>query len=601
MGGESFKQTVDDCIEWMNNVPMFRRRQCILPGVDGPWVEHPDELKIFENEVQEVAHHATDRTPRSYKEGRHAMKDNMTEFENAEKEFVGIDGMICIPPVVDLGTVQGTDSDIEEKTERYYVYHSMYMSPPDPKTLLRPIMLDRFRRDWKANACGIYYRHYYSPAWLVGKQTIWVPSLEGRSWELPTEETRRTRAKQMVKHAIMNHKGRKSEYSWEADAWTDVFSPMREDPLIALDKQRYFTMEQTADKFTCLLSDEENVAKRIPDLTVGLAVTENIKDECLHPAALERIMLHRHCGLVSDPSRKEPNLAFPFAVYEAKGYDGDPREARLQACTAGAAYLDLLDALALEPGKAGPTAAAYQEGYNHNAQVFALTSFGPHWHIMVGYKRMRRKEEHAGVPGMSKYVYMFHRIWSGRIVTERKAWELLSLVDLIHIWGRTQHRDYVMRHLKAWNKLSLRLFIYETAAFCTLMTEEDWQLWLKNVPLPTWARTLKAKKQHKVRERMNEYYEFFFDIYKKNPGRIQIPAAICSKGDCSTFPGYPQFSAKDAYLHGITCHGESPGEDSKTSLQGLFEFLQIRELGDWKQSASRESRKRKWSASDAGQ
>ncbi|OAA74688.1 hypothetical protein LEL_08269 [Akanthomyces lecanii RCEF 1005] len=117
-------------------------------------------------------------------------------------------------------------------------------------------------------------------------------------------------------------------------------------------------------------------------------------------------MLHRHCGLVSDPSLKEPNLLFPFAVYEAKGYDGDPREARLQACTAGAAYLDLLDALALEPGKAGPIPSPYQEEYNHDTQVFALTSFGPHWHIMVGYKRVRGKEEYAGVLGMSKYVYV---------------------------------------------------------------------------------------------------------------------------------------------------------------------------------------------------
>ncbi len=25
---------------------------------------------------------------------------------------------------------------------------------------------------------------------------------------------------------------------------------------------------------------------------------------------------------------------------------------------------------------------------------------------MVGYKRLRGKEEHAGVPGMSKYVYV---------------------------------------------------------------------------------------------------------------------------------------------------------------------------------------------------
>ncbi len=108
------------------------------------------------------------------------------------------------------------------------------MSPPDPSTSYSTLMLDRYRQDWTANARGIYYRHYYSTAWLEGKQTVWVPSLEGRSWDLPAEEMRRTRAKQVVKHALANHKGKKSEYSWEADAWADIFSSMREDPLISL-------------------------------------------------------------------------------------------------------------------------------------------------------------------------------------------------------------------------------------------------------------------------------------------------------------------------------------------------------------------------------
>ncbi|KAJ3494309.1 hypothetical protein NLG97_g4161 [Lecanicillium saksenae] len=409
MSGEPDKQPLDDWVKMMDEIPMLRDRRCVLPGVDGPWVAHPDELKLFEGEKtdeEDVEIYTNDRTPRSNKEGRQAMKDRMLEFERAEKEFVGISGVICIPQNVDLGTIQGNDSDIEEATERYFVGHPMYMSPPGRHTLLRPIMMDRFRHDWQSNARGIYYRHYYSPAWLEGKQTVWVPSLDGRSWDLPAEEMMRARAKQMVKHALANHKGRKSEYSWEADAWTDVFSPMREDPLIALDKQRYFTVIRSADDFTCLLSDKEKLEKRIPDLTVGLAVAETTGAGSLHTSSLERIMLHRHCGLIADPSRKKPNLAFPFAVYEAKGYDGDPREARRQACTAGAAYLDLLDELAREPGKADPIPSPYQEGYTHNAQIFALTSFGPHWHIMVGYKRMRRKEEYAGTPGMSKCVYL---------------------------------------------------------------------------------------------------------------------------------------------------------------------------------------------------
>lgn len=95
-------------------------------------------------------------------------------------------------------------------------------------------MVERFRKDWIGNARGIYYRHHYSPDWLVGNQTVWVPSLQGRQWDHATEEARRARAKQFVSHAIDNAKWRKSEFAWECDAMTDVFAPMRNDPMIAL-------------------------------------------------------------------------------------------------------------------------------------------------------------------------------------------------------------------------------------------------------------------------------------------------------------------------------------------------------------------------------
>jgi hypothetical protein len=66
---------------------------------------------------------------------------------------------------------------------------------------------------------------------------------------------------------------------------------------------------------------------------------------------LEALLVHRHCGLISDPRWGDANLVFPFAVYEAKGWDGDPREARQQACSAGAAYLDMLEGLSKHPRK----------------------------------------------------------------------------------------------------------------------------------------------------------------------------------------------------------------------------------------------------------
>jgi hypothetical protein len=100
------------------------------------------------------------------------------------------------------------------------------------------------------------------------------------------------------------------------------------------------------------------------------------------------------------------DLVFPFAVYEAKGWSGDPREAQRRACAAGAAYLDMQDALARVPDSAEIADRDYQFTDSQNSQVFALTSFGAHWHIMVGYRRRRLKREYAGHPGMSDNVYV---------------------------------------------------------------------------------------------------------------------------------------------------------------------------------------------------
>jgi hypothetical protein len=117
-------------------------------------------------------------------------------------------------------------------------------------------------------------------------------------------------------------------------------------------------------------------------------------------------MFHRHSGLRADPRWGDTDLAFPFAVYEAKDWSGDYRSARHSACSAGAAYLDLLDALSRQPGKDGEINGYYQGPESRNTQVFALTSWGSYWHILVGYRRPRLEREHAGCKGMSDSVYV---------------------------------------------------------------------------------------------------------------------------------------------------------------------------------------------------
>jgi len=177
------------------------------------------------------------------------------------------------------------------------------------------------------------------------------------------------------------------------------------------DKHEYYFKLAKTDRVHCKLTGKIKLVKRIPDATFGLAPfssgerTRSIYADELRQDRLEKLLLHRKCGLISDPNWGEIDLVFPFAVYEAKGWSGDYRKARHQACTAAATYLDMLDNLGREPG---PTDSAkpYQTTTSHQYQVFVLTSFGSHWHILVGYRRPRQVDEFAGETGMSDTVYV---------------------------------------------------------------------------------------------------------------------------------------------------------------------------------------------------
>ncbi|KAE8133364.1 hypothetical protein BDV38DRAFT_274330 [Aspergillus pseudotamarii] len=229
-------------------------------------------------------------------------------------------------------------------------------------------MIEWFGADWGLNGRG----------WVTAGHDLWVPSLDGIDWNHSSESSRRSRVKLILS----------SEYAWEADAWTHIFGQMRDAPVLASrDKHEYNTIKLKRDPVSCLLVGEPKFIKRIPDATFGLA-TFNPKDYQsplaewnLDHDRLEARLLHRHCGLISDPRWGDANLAFPFAVYEAKGWSGDAQEARRQGCSAGAVYLDI------------------------NNQVVIFTSFGAHWHILVGYKRPRLEREYAGHDGFSEPVY----------------------------------------------------------------------------------------------------------------------------------------------------------------------------------------------------
>jgi hypothetical protein len=104
----------------------------------------------------------------------------------------------------------------------------------DPIQEFPPSAVGFFRQEWMLNARGIYYRDYYSPRLVTMGRKIWVPTLENTDWDEPGEICRRKRARVMAEHNPNNEAWNKSEYAWEADAWSDVFGEMRNDPVLAV-------------------------------------------------------------------------------------------------------------------------------------------------------------------------------------------------------------------------------------------------------------------------------------------------------------------------------------------------------------------------------
>ena len=167
---------------------------------------------------------------------------------------------------------------------------------------------------------------------------------------------------------------------------------------------------------SCLFDGTSDWVYRTPDATFGLA-TFKPKDyqnalafyELDHDR-LQALMLNSECEIVSDPQLGNSDLVFPFAVYEAKGWSGDARDARHQACSAAAVYLDMLHDLGRWPIQNEVLPGFKQQIYlptGKKAQIFVFTSFGAHWHILVGYRRQRNEKEHAGTKGLSENVYVW--------------------------------------------------------------------------------------------------------------------------------------------------------------------------------------------------
>jgi hypothetical protein len=154
-------------------------------------------------------------------------------------------------------------------------------------------------------------------------------------------------------------------------------------------------------------------------------------------------------------------------------------------------------------------------------------------------------------------------------VTERKAWELLSLVDQIHLWGVTDFRDFVIRHLKPWHEFCKKCYVNDVDFMA--MKPEAGNRTLNDgrvvcitptscLVLPEWAKYVTEDTRLKLRNRAafhmwEAYNKYRRDVRAKSDGFPDIIS--CQIDECGPLkgPGYPLASIEEGELHLREIHG----------------------------------------------
>jgi hypothetical protein len=150
-------------------------------------------------------------------------------------------------------------------------------------------------------------------------------------------------------------------------------------------------------------------------------------------------------------------------------------------------------------------------------------------------------------------------------VSTRKAWELLSLVDQIHLWGATDFRNSIIKYLKQWHEFGRRCYANDVDfLFSKLKTDRVPQdrkgyccVPAASLQLPDWANRLSEEIRGKLLERAGFHFR---EAYRRDLSALsdQWPAAMkCVRGDCGPLgtPGYPIRSEEEMVAHYCLIHG----------------------------------------------
>jgi hypothetical protein len=161
-------------------------------------------------------------------------------------------------------------------------------------------------------------------------------------------------------------------------------------------------------------------------------------------------------------------------------------------------------------------------------------------------------------------VQVFQKIWSGRVIDERTAWELLSLIDQIHLWAITEFRTFVLEHLKPWHKFCEENYLLDWDSVYDLGSqlkrkrncEEDLLLpaWINHLTEPNWQK-LQLRAKESLAKALKE------DRLRKGKGKCtEEPGWVCMMDDCARSQD-TSFGTGEAFLDHIAGFHRTPERD----------------------------------------
>ena len=154
-------------------------------------------------------------------------------------------------------------------------------------------------------------------------------------------------------------------------------------------------------------------------------------------------------------------------------------------------------------------------------------------------------------------------------MTKRKAWELLSLVDQIHSWGVTEHRDFVIQHLKAWHAFGKLCYANDFQYLEKQLGSDPFKehreehgesrvlVPVASLQLAAWVKNLTTDTRDKLRDRAIFHYD---EARRRDADANKDDGSIewhCLQGDCgpSKRPGFPLKGNEEFLTHCRRVHG----------------------------------------------